>query len=139
MEGGEAIWCGACMCLFSLQDVIENGADVSHFNYVHTQGIVSGSGADYKNLFLGKLQSHDTSVVKWEPLSAPSSHMARTTLKIDNLFFGINVLTVNATLDQVRVHREGFHAAFVIQLNSNTINILIQGPCPDYIRRRYLY
>ena len=50
--------------LYSLQDISENGADISHLKTVHEIGVQSGKGTAYKRKsFLGKLLIHEWKVI----------------------------------------------------------------------------
>ena len=85
-----------------IQDIPENGADVAHLTYLHSAGVSSGSGVNFKEPLSGKLHTHQWEA-KWEALPAPTTHIGRMTLKLSNTILGVKfkTLDLNVTADQV--------------------------------------
>lgn len=85
-----------------IEDIPENGADILHLTYLHSAGVSSGSGTDFKNLLSGKLHYHEWSV-NWEALSPPDSHIGHMTLKVANVILGVRIkqFYVNVSVDQI--------------------------------------
>lgn len=88
--------------IHTVQDIPENGADMAHLTYLHSAGVSSGSGVNFKEPLSAKLHTHQWEA-KWEALPAPTTHIGRVTVKLTNIILGLKVkaLYLNVTADQV--------------------------------------
>ena len=80
---------------------------MAHLTYLHSAGVSSGSGVNFKEPLSGKLHTHQWEA-KWEALPAPTSHIGRMTLKLSNTILGLKfkALNLSVTADQVSCGQE---------------------------------
>ena len=75
---------------------------MSHLTFLHSAGVSSGSGVNFKEPLSAKLHTHQWEA-NWEALPAPTTHIGRLTLRLSNTILGLKLkmLDLRVTADQV--------------------------------------
>lgn len=85
-----------------LQEIPENGADVSHLGHVHGPIIAAGIDLRYMWSKLWSFAQHHWTAA-WEPMSAPEAHIGQLRLEHGISIFGVRMpfLDLDVTAKQV--------------------------------------
>ena len=80
----------SCFNLLELQEIPENGADVSHLNYLHSSPIFAGS--DLRSSFskFWKFAQHNWDA-SWQPNEGDEKHTAELTLRQEAYLLGYKI------------------------------------------------
>ena len=84
------------------QDIIENSADIGHFEQIHVLPEFLGSSLDVLRIVrrLPRILGY-TFQTSWRPLPEPDAHLAELQLVTENRLFGVEFMTIKLTITHI--------------------------------------